>query len=207
MSKTWRALAVFVMLTLLISAPAAAQSVQGGIKGGVSFSTLDGLGDVIGNLPQVNVDTRINYVAGVFVKVNLGNFFAFQPEVLYVRKGAKLAATGVFTESITYNLNYIDIPLLARVQTSRGTGLYLLAGPSIGLNVTAKVENEAGETEDVKDGINTSDMGLVIGAGVDLAHILLEGRYTQGFSNIIKDAPAETSVKNRAISLLFGIRF
>ena len=207
MAKTWRALAVIVMLTLLVSAPAAAQSVQGGIKGGISFSTMDGLGEVFGNLPQLNTESRINWVAGVFVKVNLGTFFAFQPEVLYVRKGAKAAVTGVFTESITYNLNYIDIPLLARVQTSRGTGLYLLAGPSIGLNVTATVEDEAGETEDVKDEINTSDMGLVIGAGVELAHVLVEGRYTQGLSNIIKDAEGEESVKNRAISLLFGIRF
>jgi hypothetical protein len=207
MSKTLRRFAVTAALMLLVSAPSMAQSVQGGIKGGISFTTLDGLGEVIGNLPEVNVESRINYVAGVFVKVNLGTFFAFQPEVLYVRKGAKLAATGVFTESITYNLNYIDIPLLARVQTSRGTGLYLLAGPSIGLNVTATVEDEAGETEDVKDGINTSDMGLVIGAGVELAHILVEGRYTQGLSNIIKDAEGEESVKNRAISLLFGIRF
>ena len=207
MAKTSRTLAAFVMLTLLFSAPSLAQTVQGGIKGGMSFSTLDGLGEVIGDLPQVNTESRINWVAGVFVKVNLGNFFAFQPEVLYVRKGAKLAATGLFTESITYNLNYIDIPLLARVQMSRGSGLYFLAGPSIGLNVTANAENEAGDTEDVKDGINTSDMGLVIGAGFDLAHILLEGRYTQGLSNIFKDAPAEVSVKNRAVSLLFGIRF
>ena len=207
MAKTSRALVVFVILALLVSAPAAAQSVQGGIKGGMSFTTLDGLGEVLGNLPQVNVDTRINYVVGVFVKVNLGTFFAFQPEVLYVRKGAKLAVTGVFTESITYNLNYIDIPLLARVQTSRGNGFYFLVGPSIGLNVTAEVEAPDGETEDVKDGINTGDMGLVIGAGVDLAHVLVEGRYTQGLSNIIKDAQGEASVKNRAISLLFGIRF
>jgi len=207
MAKTSRALVVFVILALLVSAPAAAQSVQGGIKGGMSFSTLDGLGELIGNLPQLNTESRINWVAGVFVKVNLGTFFAFQPEVLYVRKGAKLALTGLFTESATYNLNYLDIPLLARVQTSRGNGFYFLVGPSIGLNVTAEVEAPDGETEDVKDMVSTSDMGLVIGAGVDFAHLVAEGRYTQGFSNVIKDMPAEASVKNRAISLLFGIRF
>jgi hypothetical protein len=195
------------LLALLFCSPAAAQTVQGGIKGGVSFSTLDGFGDVIGNLPQIDTENRINWLAGVFVKVNLGRFFAFQPEVLYVRKGARLALTGLFTESVTYNLSYIDIPLLARVQTSRGNGFYLLVGPSIGLNVTAEAENEAGETEDVKDGINTSDMGLVIGAGVDFAHLVLEGRYTQGLSNILKDALDEAPVKNRAVSLLFGIRF
>jgi hypothetical protein len=195
------------LLALLFCSPAAAQTVQGGIKGGVSFSTLDGFGDVIGNLPQIDTENRINWLAGVFVKVNLGRFFAFQPEVLYVRKGARLALTGLFTESVTYNLSYIDIPLLARVQTSRGNGFYLLVGPSIGLNVTAEAEDEAGETEDVKDGINTSDMGLVIGAGVDFAHLVLEGRYTQGLSNILKDALDEAPVKNRAVSLLFGIRF
>ena len=132
MTKTLHTAAVAAALTLLLCSSAAAQTVQGGIKGGVSFSTLDGLGDVIANLPNLNTENRINWLAGVFVKVNLGTFFAFQPEVLYVRKGAKLALTGLFTESATYNLNYIDIPLLARVQTSRGNGFYLLAGPSIG---------------------------------------------------------------------------
>lgn len=207
MTRTLRTAAVAAALTMLLCSPAAAQTVQGGIKGGVSYSTLDGLGDVIGDLPNLDTQRRINWVAGVFVKVNLGTFFAFQPEVLYVRKGAKLALTGVFTESATYSLNYIDIPLLARVQTSRGNGFYLLAGPSIGLNVTAEVEAPDGETEDMKDGIDTSEIGLVVGAGVDFAHLVLEGRYTQGLSNIFKDAPDEISAKNRAVSLLFGIRF
>ena len=206
MMRTFQIAAVAAVLTVFCS-PAAAQTVQGGIKGGVSFSTLDGLGDVIGDLPNLETQNRINWVAGVFVKVNLGTFFAFQPEVLYVRKGAKLALTGLFTESATYSLNYIDIPLLARVQTSRGNGFYLLAGPSIGFNVTAEVEAPDGETEGMEDAISTSDMGLVVGAGVDFAHLVLEGRYTQGLSNIFKDAPDEISAKNRAVSLLFGIRF
>ena len=207
MTRTLQIAVVAAVLTVFLGSPASAQTVQGGIKGGVSFSTMDGLGEVIGDLPQIDTSTRINWIAGVFVKVNLGTFFAFQPEVLYVRKGAKLAATGLFTESIKVNLDYIDIPLLARVQMSRGTGFYLLAGPSIGVNVTAETEESTGETEDVKEDVNTSEMGLVIGAGFDLAHLVLEGRYTQGLSNIIKNTEGDESVKNRAVSLLFGIRF
>jgi hypothetical protein len=207
MKKTLHITAVALALALVLEAPAAAQSVQGGIKGGVSFSTVSGLGDVIGDLPQLDTSNRINWIAGVFVKVNLGSFFAFQPEVLYVRKGAKLAATGLFTEDLKVSLSYIDIPLLARIQTSKGTGFYLLAGPSIGMNVAAETEDAAGETEDVKEDVNGSEMGLVIGAGVDLAHFVLEGRYTQGLSNVAKNLEDDESVTNRAVSLLFGIRF
>ena len=179
---------VAAAFTLLLATPAMAQSVQGGIKGGVSFSTLDGLTEVVGG----------------FLKVNFGRFVAVQPEVLYVRKGAKAAATGLLTESVKFNLDYIDIPVLLRLQTGQDTGFYGLIGPSFGINIAAESESGS-ETEDISDDIN-NDTGLVVGAGFDLAHFLIEGRYTQSLTNISSDSSGP-DVKHRAVSLLFGIRF
>lgn len=211
MSKGSTVLAIGALVLLLTPTSPAAQTVQGGIVGGMSFTTLQGFEDIITDGPKIDTKSRLNYLVGIFVKANLSNWFAFQPEVLYARKGAELALTGLFTESIKYNLNYIDFPLLARFQTGRGSGFYVVVGPSIGLNVAAKVEDPAGETEDVKDDVNSSEIGLVVGAGVDLAHFVLEGRYTRGLSDIVKDqapdAPADVSIENRAFSILFGIRF
>ncbi len=188
----------------LLATPAMAQSVQGGIKGGVSFSTLDGLTEVVGDLAGIDIDQRTNWVVGGFLKVNFGRFVAVQPEVLYVRKGAKAAATGLLTESVKFNLDYIDIPVLFRLQTGQDTGFYVLAGPSFGINVAAESVSDS-ETEDISDDI-ANDTGLVVGAGFDLAHVLIEGRYTQSLTNVSKDEIGPT-VKHRAVSVLFGIRF
>jgi len=195
---------VAAAFTLLLGTPAMAQSVQGGIKGGVSFSTLSGLTEVISEVAEIDIDQRTNWLVGGFVKVNFGRFVAVQPEVLYVRKGAKAALTGLVTESVKFNLDYIDIPVLLRLQTGQDTGFYVLAGPSFGINVAAETESDS-ETEDISDEIE-NDTGLVVGAGFDLAHILIEGRYTQSLTNVSKDEIGPT-VKHRAVSILFGIRF
>src|SRR5512139_171439 len=108
MSKWSTLLAIGLLALLLSAAPASAQTVQGGIVGGMSFTTLQGIeGALTGDL---DTQSRLNYLVGIFVKVNASNWFAFQPEVLYVRKGAKEALTGVFTSSVRVNLNYIDFP-------------------------------------------------------------------------------------------------
>ena len=205
MNRVFRAGAVAAVLTLVLATPAAAQSVQGGIKGGVSFSTLDGLREVLTDVSGVDVDQRTNWVFGGFVKINMGSFFAIQPEVLYVRKGAKAAATGLFTESVKFNLDYIDIPVLLRVQTGKSSGFYVVGGPSFGINVAAETDSSESGTEDISNEIN-NDTGLVLGAGFDLAHILIEGRYTQSLTSIARDE-GDPSIKHRAVSILFGVRF
>ena len=199
---------VAAAFALLLATPAMAQSVQGGIKGGVSFSTLDGLREVLTDVSGVDIDQRTNWLLGGFVKINMGSFFAIQPEVLYVRKGAKAAATGLFTESVKFNLDYIDIPVLLRVQTGKSSGFYVVGGPSFGINIAAETEIDSesdSETEDISDEIN-NDTGIVLGAGFDLAHILIEGRYTRSLTNILRDS-GDSSIKHRAVSILFGVRF
>jgi hypothetical protein len=200
-----RAGAVAAALTLVLGSPAAAQSVQGGIKGGVSFSTIDGLSKAVIGVGDLDVDQRTNWVLGGFVKINMGSFFAIQPEVLYVRKGAKAAATGLLTESVKFNLDYIDIPVLLRLQTGKSSGFYVIGGPSFGINITAETETDT-ETDDFSDDINGHDTGIVVGAGFDLAHFLIEGRYTQSLSGLLKD-DNDPTIKNRAVSILFGVRF
>jgi len=204
MKRLFGAGVVAAAFTLLLGTPAAAQSVQGGIKGGVSFSTLDGLSEIASDVTGIDIDQRTNWVLGGFVKINFGRFVAVQPEVLYVRKGAKAAATGLFTESVKFNLDYIDIPVLLRLQTGQDTGFYAIVGPSFGINIAAESESDS-ETVDISDEIE-NDTGLVVGAGFDLAHILIEGRYTQSLTNVSSDEAGPT-VKHRAVSVLFGIRF
>jgi hypothetical protein len=203
MRKVFGAGAAGALLALVLVTPASAQSVQGGIKGGASFSTLDGLREVLSDVSGVDIDQRTNWVFGGFVKINMGSFFAIQPEVLYVRKGAKAAATGLFTESVKFNLDYIDIPVLLRLQTGSASGFYVVGGPSFGINVAAESESGS-ETEDISEDIE-NDTGIVLGAGFDLAHFLVEGRYTQSLTSIT-ESPVP-SVKHRAVSVLFGIRF
>ena len=113
--------------------------------------------------------------------------------------------TGLFNESVKFNLDYIDIPVLLRVQTGKSSGFYVVGGPSFGINVAAETDSDSEGTEDISNEIN-NDTGLVLGAGFDLAHFLIEGRYTQSLTSIARDE-GDPSIKHRAVSILFGVRF
>ena len=48
----------------------------------------------------------------------------------------------------------------------RGAVPYLMAGPTLGILLSAKAETEDGETLDAKEDIASADSGLGVGAGV-----------------------------------------
>ncbi len=43
------------------------------------------------------------------------NFFSIQPEILYVQKGFSAAATGIINYNGDYRLNYVEVPLLFKI--------------------------------------------------------------------------------------------
>jgi opacity protein-like surface antigen len=142
----------------------------------------------------------------------LGFFIAAQPEVLYAHKGVNLDLDG---ETIgAYHLSYIEIPVLARAgfRVTPNLAPYLLFGPEFGILLTAELENSRGEFSDSKDGLKTTDVGLVFGGGVaiDIAAIKgtinVEARYDLGLTDI-NDTGAGGFVKNRAFFVMLGYQY
>ena len=84
----------------------------------------------------------------------------------------------------------------------RAFAVYGIAGPAVDIKIADEVE---GITLD--DGFEGVDVSLVFGGGIEVARIIVEGRYTKGFRRINKLFEDFTEVKSQAFTILFGVRF
>jgi len=199
--------AVLVLLVGTCWAPvASAQNVEAGVKFGVNFANLS----FEENDDIEDLNSRTGIAAGGFVVWPVTPAFAVQTEALYSQKGASLSEQGV---TGALELDYLDIPVLARFSTAPGsnTKLHLYAGPSFNFNLRARTKMSfAGETseEDFSDDIKSFDTALVLGASFEVNRLLFDGRYSWGLTNIDKeDGMSDPAVKTRAFTLSAGIRF
>ena len=180
-----------------------------GIKAGYSLAKFAQTSDVPlpfvwGNLPF--------FTGGLSFEGGLG-FISVQPEVLYVRMGARYA---VDPDSLEFRFGYIQVPVLIKLNIvpagpvrpfigAGGYGAYLLKAE--GVLVTGGVTTKADMTEDYQ----RTDYGLVGGAGIAFKlpgiKLSVEGRYNYGLMNIMKDPAAGDSMKNRSMMALVGLSF
>jgi len=137
---------------------------------------------------------------GGFAQFAINDKFAVQPELLYSAQGAKYTFFGLST---TANLNYINIPVMAKYKVADAFSIE--AGPQLGFLMSATLASI-----DYKDQCNSTDFGFNLGAGYDLNETMSLGlRYTMGLTNVEKDVPGEpsTNSKNSNIQLSFGYKF
>jgi hypothetical protein len=207
MRQTIRSAAVLLLFLGVLWTPAAsAQGVQGGVKIGLNSANLSF--EESGEFE--NLENRTGMLAGGFLVWPVTRTFAIQAEGLFSQKGASVSEQGMSGE---LQLDYVDIPILARFSASPSarTMLHVYAGPSLNFNVRARTKATfAGETseEDFSDDVRSLETGLVLGAGVQVSRLLFEGRYSWGLTNIDKeDAGSDPTVKNRTLSVTAGIRF
>ena len=76
-----RAIVVTVCLVTLLPGVAAAQSIGGGVKGGLSLADVPNISDGVPAASAI-LELRIGYAVGGFVAIGLGYGFSMQPEAL-----------------------------------------------------------------------------------------------------------------------------
>lgn len=181
---------IILMLACAIGCTAAfaqddAMDAKIGIKGGLNFSNY--------YIDQVtDQDMRVGFHIGVFTKLPVNDRVSLAPEILFSQKGAKLYYDNAFGKgSADFTFNYIDVPLLLRVDLIAGLNLQL--GPYISflVNSTVKDVDENGqvklEDEMDKSDFNTFDWGLTGGVGLEIGAINLGARYNYGLTIVGKD--------------------
>jgi Outer membrane protein beta-barrel domain len=186
--------------------PVTAQSVQGGIKGGLSLADIPRLADQFEEEGAVDLRYRSGLIVGGFATIQLAEFVAFQPEVLYAQKGMHGRDPAGVDDVFETRVDYLDVPLLLRLQD---TALYVVLGPSLNFNVAAKLVDEGDDVDqDIKDDTETVEVGVVVGVGLQMSRFLVEGRFAEGLTNIAKNPPpGQDSYRNRSFAIMFGIRF
>lgn len=185
---------IVLIVALLVTAGVASQAqIKFGAKLGANFYQIGGDADDAGLKESRKI--KIGIAGGGIVNIPISSMFSFQPEILYSMQG-NLQKEG--DASLKFNLNYINIPLLAQLNTS--SGFYAETGPQIGFLMSGKLVEDDGtdeETEDIKDDLKSIDFGWAIGLGYKTKSGLGFGaRYNLGFSNIIDEDTDDFKLTN-----------
>ena len=193
-------LLIFTAIALFGFTNVNAQDVNFGAKAGVNFASITG--DDIGEL-----DSKTSFHVGFVAEIVISEKFSFQPELLYSAQGATLSG---FDVDVDLNLDYLNLPLMAKFYV--GEGFSLEAGPQVGYLLSAKVKASGvgeSEEEDIKDVVKGIDFGVNFGIGYKLDIGLNFGaRYNLGLSNDNDDPESpDDSYKNSVIQVSVGYFF
>jgi hypothetical protein len=176
-----------------------------GVTLGLNSSTLSGDN-------EGDVSRRTGVIGGIFVVIPATPMFSVQPELLFTMKGAKSSEEGI---TGTLKLNYLEIPVLGRLDMSASGGVkpFVYAGPAISFNLSCTAEvsgsgvNISGDCEDEETGesVKKVDYSGVIGGGlafdVSGRAFTIGARYTHGFASLAENG----DIKNRTLSLLVSL--
>ncbi len=211
------------LLALFIALPANAQ-VKLGVIGGVNIANLNGE-DVGG--AKIDFSNRTAFGVGGVLDVGLNENVALSFEPMYLQKGAEFSETDpdLGTATFTSKANYLEVPVLLKIAFGTGSARpYLMAGPTIGFNLSSKFELSVpgfSAEIDADKVTKSTDFGLVGGAGVSFtagtSSIFVEGRYSLGLSDIVEAGTLEfmgeqlefenVNVKTRGFQIMGGITF
>jgi hypothetical protein len=165
-----------------------------GIKGGPLFSSLNS--DVVSS----PLDTRTGWIGGVFLGGNRHGVVGAGVDILYARKK-------VGTPSGDATLDYLNIPVYLRINGGSsslgGVNVFGIVGPDFNFRLKGKLNFNDG----LDNQMESADVGLAVGAGIEITRFIVEGRYTKGFRNIKKDLTTGDKITTTSFSVMFGVRF
>lgn len=179
-----------------------------GVKGGVNFATLNG--DDFDS-----PDSRTSFHVGLVAELPVAEIFSLQAEVLYSGQGAKRSyaeLTGnplnpVAEGDVEFQLDYINVPVLAKVYIFKGFSLE--AGPQFSFLLNDEIDFEPNADDGdfaspIRQSANTFEFGVAGGLTFQTEMGLFAyGRYNQGITDIADDFDAQNSVFQLGIGYKF----
>ena len=191
-----------------------------GIRTGLNMSEAN-LETTNGDLLEAAKLNGLNF--GAFANFELGNIFAFQPEVAFSQKGFK-ASWNATDSSSTLNTNYLDVPLMmeAGIKLGENFRIFAKAGPNVSYLLNAEKEfynSMNGETTTTpfdieQESLERIDFGVNFGGGLSLRvnrwKYTLDARYNMGSREILATEDAVDFVdkaKHRVTNISVGISY
>ena len=178
--------AIFIA-SLFLLFPAKAQQAHFGLKGGVNISQLH-----INDNPET--DSKVGIHAGILVHIHASQTWALQPELIYSLEGAQRK---IGDSKVTYNLNYLNVPVLLQYMFSNG--FRLEGGPQIGFLLSAKTKT--GSVTVNNNSIKSTAFSIPLGLGyLTSSGVGLDARYVFGLSNI-HDSENDPTIQSNVFQL------
>jgi hypothetical protein len=175
---------VFFFAVIQISTAQEKSEYKLGFKGGVNFTN-------VGTTTGVSNKSLTGVHFGLFAKLPITNSFAVQPELYFTTKGGELTYQNVVVDGTAkFNLNYIEVPVLAVFKIFPGFNFQV--GPYASYLVSSKVKNVNEVSFNFEDNIqsgdfNKFDTGLMAGFGIDVKSVEIGVRYNFGLLKVGKD--------------------
>jgi hypothetical protein len=182
---------------LLAAAPAQAQRLHFGLRGGVNIAGAETKGTAFNG----DTGTRTGYHLGLIGSADISSWFALQTEVWYSKKGFSEGET-----TAALDLTYFEIPVLAVIKLPLPLSPRLFSGPVLGLESSCTVTFEGDKTdcESARQGAprtKGADSGIIFGAGLgfDFGPGMLTGDiwYNHGLTDISEASETVDSIKTR----------
>lgn len=184
--------AVACVAALLSAVPAAAQT--WGVKGGLNLSNV--------SLEDFDTSAEPSAVAGGFFRLPFMAGLQIQVEGLVAQRRVS------FDDSVRDELNYLELPVLARyrVFSAGGRPVSALGGGVPAFRLSAKEVFSGGDSEDITDRYEPFDFGVAVGGEVAITRRwLVDVRYIFGVTNV-QDVPG-FDVKFRTWQVTVGYAF
>ncbi len=177
----------FAGIAGVVSTNTAVAQMRAGIKGGLNVSNL-----YVDDVEDENA--RYGFNVGVYGQILSSDVFAIQPELLFSTKGTKAEYGGnFFDQNIKFNLNYLDLPVLAVFKLGESAEIHV--GPYVSYLLSANISHDgdlgSGVQELDKDNFRSFDYGLSGGFGLNFGSLQVGARYNYGLAKIADDDDAE----------------
>lgn len=184
---------VAALAVLAITASASVAAADGGIKFGPTFAKFSS--------ESLDFKNRTGVHAGIFFGGNRSGVFGLQGEINWIRKRTETEPSGQ-----AIRIDYLQVPVLLRLNVGTdspsGFAVYGIAGPALDIKIADEIEGIT-----IDDGFEGADVSLVFGGGVEVARIIVEGRFEKGLRRINKNFIDFAEIKKQAFTILFGVRF
>jgi len=213
------------LVALLITSVALGQT-HFGIKTGVSITNpkTDLVIDAIDQAPR----SYTSFVVGGLAEIGINEHLAFQPEVLYTRKGFNIDQGTSFDvggmnipigAKLETSVSYLETPLLLKGKFGEGaTKFYGIAGPALGYGLSGKIDPKVTLLIDFNlpsqplnldsDMYQRLELSGIVGAGVEhnvtSGKVFADLRYQYGFTNLMEDPIADISIRNTGVQFAVG---
>ena len=176
-----------------------------GVKGGVNFATVNGSDQ------YESPDSRTSFHVGALAEFPLADIFSIQVEALYSGQGFEIASQNILGQDrkIEYQLDYINVPVLAKVYVMKG--LSLEAGPQFNFLVNEEIDSDPNNNggDNPQDNAKDFDFGFAGGLTFQTEMgLFASARYYQGVTNIIDGAnDTDPNVNNSVFQIGVGFKF
>ena len=176
-----RLIQIFLICFLLLAGVLSAQSSLGMRVGVINANQRIHIGDSKDELAgKLGADIALVTEFPLF-------FFTLSPEIHWLQKGGKIEdLNGPFHE-YARTFNYLEIPLLVKMNFGTGLGFFVFGGPSFGYLLNGTDKDQDGSTSDIDlDFYKRTEFGAHLGGGISVGPLSVDLRYMLGLTNIFE---------------------